>query len=285
MTVHVLNRHDIHLMMPPYHCEEKAGCRVETLATIAGGQFGDVLLQLRREQQEQQRSHGIQPKKKSVRFASNVKVYPIRLLDDFSEDEIVKMWYNEQEWNAIKQDCLAITSLVSHETILLIAHAQAIFVVWNLAHLKVSNDERETDLVLLQPYWKSKIYNGMTREMMIQRLLLLHTMYLANPVWMLHAGWDRKMKSKPSLSTCKVLMLRLCVMQAVYHRHFHENSFQLKIDRPPRPPRRSTNKAKGTSKRGDAEIWNPIPNYYTLSEMSYWMIEPESMIQASLTVK
>jgi hypothetical protein len=96
----------------------------------------------------------------------------MRHLNDFTKDEVGKMLYNEKEWNARKQKLSYISLPRGHFPL---QKAQALSVVWNLAHLKATNDESETSLVQLQLSWKSRIYNGVSIAMLMQKLLLLCT--------------------------------------------------------------------------------------------------------------
>jgi hypothetical protein len=49
-----------------------------------------------------QRSKGMAPLSKSVKFADSNEVFPIPHLDDMSDDEIADVWYDCQEYSEIK---------------------------------------------------------------------------------------------------------------------------------------------------------------------------------------
>jgi hypothetical protein len=286
--MHVLNRHNIDPLMPPYHCEGKAGCGVETLTTIAGRQLGEVLLQLRREQQEQQRLRGIQPKKKSVRFASDVKVYPIRHLNDFTNDEMKKMWYNEQEWNNIKQDCFAITSVVSDKTLLLIAQRSGYFrglescTLEGFQRRKRNRSRAVASVLEEQDLQRKRNYDRDVDPNAIAAVYNVHSQHCVDAARRMGQEDEKQAKLIYSQGFDAQIDRHSSQTSSSVSRKFI--SVKNKVDSPPRPPRRSTDQPSFTSKRSDAEIWNSIPNYYTLSEMSHWMSEPETMIHASLAV-
>lgn len=80
--------------------------------------FEQVLNQLRREKTNGSRHRrSLRSMKKSVNFVPHATVYLIRHLNEYTKEEINRMWYSEQEWKHLKQDLYAIVAMLSDKSI------------------------------------------------------------------------------------------------------------------------------------------------------------------------